>query len=111
MNLPARQLRKSSTDAEKCLWDKLRRTQIAGHRFRRQHPLGPYVVDFICLEQKLIVEVDGGQHGSAVEQEKDSTRTHWLAERGYRVIRFWNNDILQNCEGVIIAIQAALDVE
>jgi very-short-patch-repair endonuclease len=90
----ARQLRSTATDAEIRLWSRLRRKQLNGFRFRRQHPIGAYIVDFFCPEAKLIVEVDGGQHN--VEEEKDEKRTSWLEERGYRVIRFWNNDVLSN---------------
>jgi very-short-patch-repair endonuclease len=90
----ARKLRLTPTDAEIRLWSRLRGKQLAGFRFRRQHPLGPYVVDFFCAEAKLIVEVDGGQHADDGE-----ARTRWLEARGYRVIRFWNNDVLANTEG------------
>ena len=78
-------------------------------RFRRQHRLGLYIVDFVCLEHKLIVEADGGQHGVVTAQQRDETRTKWLQARGYRVIRFWNNEVLENCEGVLTAIQAELN--
>ena len=85
------------------LWSRLRRKQLEGFRFRRQHPLGPYVVDFCCAEAKLIVEVDGGHHA-----DDDEARTRWLEARGYRVIRFWNNDVLANTEGVLCMILDAL---
>ena len=94
----AQMLRKRMTDAERRLWSKLRMRQVEGFRFRRQAPVGPYVVDFICLELKPIVEVDGGQH--AVPQA-DTKRTAWLESEGYRVIRFWNNDVLKNTEAVL----------
>jgi very-short-patch-repair endonuclease len=99
----ARRLRLTPTDAEIRLWSRLRRKQLEGFRFRRQHPLGPYVVDFFCAEAKLIVEVDGGQHA-----DDNDTRTRWLESRGYRVIRFWNNDVLANTEGVQHMILDAL---
>ncbi len=99
----ARQLRLNPTDAEIQLWSRLRRRQLDGFRFRRQHPLGPYVVDFFCPAAKLIIEVDGGQHADDSE-----TRTIWLEARGYRVIRFWNNDVLANTEGVVLTILGAL---
>jgi very-short-patch-repair endonuclease len=102
----ARQLRKRLTDAERRLWGRLRRKQVDGLRFRHQVPLGPYVVDFLCFEYRLIVEVDGGQH--AREPESDARRTAWLEEQGFRVIRFWNNDVLANTDGVVLAIQMAL---
>ena len=99
----ARKLRLTPTDAEIRVWSRLRRKQLEGFRFRRQHPLGPYVVDFFCAEAKLIVEVDGGQHADDGE-----ARTLWLEARGYRVIRFWNNDVLANTEGVLEAIRQEL---
>ncbi|HSY86977.1 MAG TPA: DUF559 domain-containing protein [Verrucomicrobiae bacterium] len=102
----ARQLRKNLTDAERKLWRYLRRKQIEGHRFRRQVPIGPYYVDFLCLERRLIIEVDGGQH--ADRQAEDAKRTAWLENQGFRVMRCWNNEVLQNFEGVIGAILLAL---
>jgi very-short-patch-repair endonuclease len=99
----ARALRRTPTNAETRLWARLRRKQLDGCRFRRQHPLGPNVVDFFCAEAKLIIEVDGGQHA----QDTD-TRTRWLEGRGYRVLRFWNNDVLANPEGVLLVILEAL---
>ena len=98
----ARQLRSAPTDAEIRLWSRLRRKQLDGFRFRRQQPIGPYIVDFFCPDAKLIVEVDGGQHN--VEEEKDARRTRWLEARGYRVIRFWNNDVLSNTDGVVLTV-------
>ena len=106
MALPlARRLRTTPTDAEIRLWSRLRRKQLEGFRFRRQHPMGPYVVDFFCPEAKLIVEVDGGQHA---ESAGDVRRTRWLEAHGYRVIRFWNNDVLGNTEDVLLSILEAL---
>jgi very-short-patch-repair endonuclease len=101
----ARRLRKNLTDAERRLWSKLRRRQLDGFRFRRQVPLGPYFVDFLCIEERLIIEVDGGQH--AVEQAADAKRTAWLKGEGFRVVRFWNNDVLANADGVIEIILRA----
>jgi adenine-specific DNA-methyltransferase len=95
----ARDLRKHLTEAERRLWWILRQRQLAGHRFRRQAPIGPYVVDFFCPSARLIVELDGGQH--AAEADYDANRTRWLEQRGYRVLRFWNNDVLANPEGVV----------
>ena len=100
----ARQLRKTPTDAEKRLWAKLREKQIEGFRFRRQHPIGPNVVDFFCPKAKLILEVDGGQHSI----ESDTHRTQWLESAGCRVIRFWNNEVLENMAGVLERIVEAL---
>ena len=93
----ARQLRASMTDAEQTLWWRLRRKQIAGCRFRRQHPVGPYIADFACLEKGLLVEVDGGQHQDCAG---DACRDAYLRDRGFVVLRFWNNDVLQNPDGV-----------
>ena len=99
----ARKLRSTPTDAEMRLWSRLRRHQIDGFRFRRQQPIGRYVVDFFCPEAKLIVEVDGGQHAG-----ESDVRTRWLTGRGYRIIRFWNNDVLRNTDGVVEKIRAVL---
>ncbi len=102
----ARRLRQTPTEAEIRLWSRLRRKQLDGFRFRRQQPIGPYVVDFFCPEAALIVEVDGGQH--AWSETEDSARTRWLEARGYRVVRFWNNDVLGNTDGVLLSIRDAL---
>jgi very-short-patch-repair endonuclease len=99
-------LRKNLTDAEARLWARLRFKQIDGFRFRRQQPIGPYAGDFFCPAAKLIIEIDGGQH--VADRERDERRTRWLEARGYRVIRFWNNDVLGNINGVLLAIQRAL---
>jgi very-short-patch-repair endonuclease len=101
----ARRLRKNPTDAAMRLWWRLRQKQLGGFRFRRQIPLGPYVADFVCLSEKLVIEVDGGQHAEQVEH--DAARTAWLAANGFRVLRFWNNEVLGNMEGVL---QTILDV-
>jgi very-short-patch-repair endonuclease len=104
----ARSLRFRSTDAETKLWNRLRARAIGGHKFVRQEPVGPYIVDFVCRERRLIVEVDGGQHAT---DPKDATRTQWLNDHRYRVLRFWNNDVLQNIDGVLEVIANALDAE
>ncbi|MBS0534449.1 MAG: endonuclease domain-containing protein [Proteobacteria bacterium] len=101
----ARALRASSTDAETKLWNRLRARAVAGHKFVRQEPIGPYYVDFLCREKRLVVEVDGSQH---IENQKDLIRDNWLTSRNYRVLRFWNSDVLKNTEGVLEAIYAAL---
>lgn len=93
------------TDAERLLWSKLRRKQMHGHMFRHQAPIGPYIVDFACLTIKLVIEVDGGQHN--INKAADEKRTAWLESQGYRVMRFWNNEVLQNLEGVLEAIWLA----
>jgi very-short-patch-repair endonuclease len=102
----ARQLRNNPTDAERHLWQHLRLRQIGRHRFRRQQPLGPYIVDFVCLEQRLVIEVDGGQHSEQVEY--DNQRSVWLTAQGFRVLRFWNNEVLQEVEAVKKVIGSAL---
>ncbi len=102
----ARRLRRNMTDVERKLWAKLRDAQLDGFKFRRQHPLGPYVLDFFCEETKLVVEVDGGQHAERIEA--DDERTKWLEAHRCRVLRFWNNDVLQNLTGVLETIRMAL---
>ncbi len=104
---PPRQLRRCLTDAESRLWSHLRARQLRGVKFRRQQPLGPYIVDFCSLDPKLVIEIDGGQH--AEEIERDAIRTTALEQMGYRVIRFWNNEVLQNIEGVCQRIAEAID--
>jgi very-short-patch-repair endonuclease len=86
----ARRLRRDATDAELKLWNRLRARTINGFKFVRQEPIGPFFVDFICREQRLIIEVDGGQHAT---DKRDAIREQWLVDRGYRVLRFWNNDV------------------
>ena len=106
-NERARTLRGNATEAEKRIWSKLRDRRLAGHKFRRQVPIGPYIVDFFCPDGKLIVEVDGGQH--ALDAARDEKRTNWLESEGYRVVRFWNNVVLGNTDGVLDAIARTLD--
>src|SRR5262245_20868838 len=103
----ARSLRRNPTQAEQRLWPRLRHQQLDGFRFRRQVPLGPYVVDVACLSARLIVEVDGGQHGW--QGARDAMRTAWLEAAGFQVVRFWNNDVLANSEGVIQRIREILE--
>ena len=105
----ARSLRRNPTDAEKKLWSLLRRKQLSGYRFRRQVPIGPYVVDFACLAEHLVIEVDGGQHALSVD--RDRQRTAWLEARGYKVVRFWNNEVLGNPDSVLQSILCALGEE
>jgi very-short-patch-repair endonuclease len=102
----ARKLRRRSTEAEKALWRRLRNRQLDGFKFRRQQIIGAYIVDFVSLEDKFVIEVDGGQH--AWEKDKDRERDGWLQEQGFRVLRFWNNDVLENLEGVLERIEALL---
>ncbi|HET6160414.1 MAG TPA: DUF559 domain-containing protein [Dongiaceae bacterium] len=101
----ARQLRAEMTDVELRLWRYPRRRQLNGAYFRKQCPIGPYIADFACLEAKLIIELDGSQHADSAT---DPARDAWFAAHGYRTLRFWNNDVLQNTDGVIIMITAAL---
>jgi very-short-patch-repair endonuclease len=96
------------TDAEKKLWWHLRRLPTETSHFRRQATIGPYFVDFACHEKRLIIEVDGGQHGLAANLEADSKRTAFLISRGYRVLRFWNNEVLTQTRSVMEAIYASL---
>ncbi len=104
----ARQLCLRATDAEKALWTKLRRKQLEGVKFRRQQPLGPYIVDLVSLERKLIIEIDGGQHNQQEIKRSDEERTNWLKQKGYRILRFWNNEVLENIDGVLERIREAL---
>ena len=101
----ARRLRTNQTDAETVLWNRIRNRQIDGHKFVRQQPIDGYICDFVCRDKLLIIEVDGGQHS---ESAADGIRDRRLNEEGYRVLRFWNNDVLGNLEGVLIRIQTEL---
>ena len=102
----ARRLRRDATDAERLLWRGLKEMNLPV-RIRRQHPVGRYIVDFAVPSRKLAIEVDGGQH--ALDADKDARRTRALRKKGYRVLRFWNNEIVDNLDGVLTAIRAALD--
>jgi very-short-patch-repair endonuclease len=105
-NERARILRGNLTDAERRLWSRLRLKQIDGHRFRRQVSIGPYIADFVCLDAKLVIEVDGGQHSDAAE--KDARRTALMEAQGFRVVRFWNHEVLGNTDGVLETIRRLL---
>lgn len=94
----ARALRNNPTEVERLLWRQLRMWQLGGYKFRRQQPLGNYIVDFLWCEKRLIVELDGGQH--AEQSDYDAERDAWLREQGFTVLRFWNNDVLKNIAGV-----------
>lgn len=96
----ARKLRKNATKQEHVLWNLLRNSKLNNHKFKRQYPIGNYIVDFVCIEKFLIVELDGGQHNYIENKIADEERTNYLQSRGYKVIRFWNNDIDKNIEGV-----------
>ena len=102
----AQALRQNQTNAEGLLWHYLSRKQLAGYRFRRQQPIGPYIADFACLSEKLLIELDGGQH--AEQTASDNRRDRFLQEKGYRVLRFWNHEVFENCFGVLESIYAAL---
>ncbi len=102
----ARALRSDATDAERLLWRFVRNRHLSGYRFRRQVPLGPYVADLVCLRARLIVELDGSQHDESLID--DLERTQYFARLGYRVIRFWNNEVLQQTEAVLESILEAL---
>jgi len=103
----SRELRLNATEAERKLWAQLSARKIAGVRFNRQFPIGPFICDFVSRTAKLVIEVDGGQH--AIDVEKDRARTAYLEAQGYRVIRFWNNDVLDRIEGVVSGIEAVLE--
>jgi very-short-patch-repair endonuclease len=92
------------TDAEAMLWSKLRDRKLKGHKFRRQFPVAGFVADFVCREQRLLIEIDGGQH----TPKRDERRSTILEGRGFRVLRYWNNEVLGNIDGVLLDISAAL---
>jgi very-short-patch-repair endonuclease len=102
----ARKLRSRMTDAERKLWLALRDRRFEAFKFRRQVPIGPYVADFLCFEERLILEIDGGQHAGS---KRDERRDGWFAENGFRVVRFWNNDVLSNLEGVLTLLVTELN--
>jgi very-short-patch-repair endonuclease len=104
-NQRARRLRQSSTDAERRMWSALRDRRLTRYKFRRQHPVGDFILDFACTEFRLVIELDGGQHA---DDPADIRRTAWLEGQGWKVIRFWNNDIVTNTDGVLQAILRTL---
>ena len=106
-NVHARELRKNLTDAEQRLWQKLKRRQIATVKFRRQQPIGPFIVDFVCFQRRLIIEVDGGHH--AEQAEYDAQRTAFLATQGYRVLRFWNREVMNQLDEVLQVVWATVE--
>jgi very-short-patch-repair endonuclease len=95
------------TKAEGRIWSRLRAHRFQGYSFRRQLPIGPYIVDFVCLDARLIIEIDGGQHAST-EAKRDAKRDAWLRSQGFTIVRYWNNDVLTNLTGVLEDIAAAL---
>jgi very-short-patch-repair endonuclease len=104
----ARELRKNMTDKERLLWSKLRGKQFGGFKFRKQAPIGEFIADFVCFDRKVIVELDGDQH--AVSVEADKKRSEWLHSQGFRVLRFWNHEILEDADMVMEAIWLALQM-
>ena len=102
----SRHLRRHATLAEQRLWSRLRSRTLSGMKFVRQEPVGPYIVDLLCREQRLIIEVDGGQHA---DSRRDTVRDRWLQNHGYQVLRFWNNDVIGNIDGVLASIVDALE--
>ena len=101
----SKRLRENQTEAERIFWNAVRQKRLDGYRFRRQYPVGPYFADFACVERKLLVEIDGGQH---CENKKDEIRTACLEKDGFTVLRFWNNDILENIDGVLQTLLTSL---
>ena len=99
--IKAKELRKNCTDVEKIMWELLRAKRFCDLKFKRQQPIGNYIVDFVCFEKKLIIELDGGQHNENQNKIKDDNRTKYLENLGYKVIRFWNNDVIENLEGCV----------
>jgi very-short-patch-repair endonuclease len=102
-------MRRDLTNAEKLFWWEVKDRRLDGYKFRRQHPIGPYIADFACIEGKLVVEIDGGQHADAMPY--DQQRDDYLQSQGFRVLRFWNADVQTNMEGVIDTILVALNGE
>ena len=95
----ARQLRRDQTDVEGKLWSRLRARQLSGAKFRRQYPIGAFIADFCCYERRLVIELDGGHHAELVDA--DQSRTDFFVSQGYRVLRFWNNEVIENIDGVL----------
>lgn len=102
----AKELRKGSTKAEKLLWRRLNSRQLEGFKFRRQQPIGQYIVDFVNFETKLIIELDGGQH--ATQKDKDNKRDNWFEQQGFEILRFWDNEIFENLQGVLEHVRSRL---
>jgi very-short-patch-repair endonuclease len=101
----AKDLRSRSTDVERILWCHIRAKRLDGLKFRRQHPIGKYIVDFVCLERKIVIELDGGQHAKPGTEAYDRERDNRLEKEGYRVLRFWDNDVLLNTKGILEVIR------
>lgn len=103
-----RELRVQSTEADKRLWRMLRAKQLAGYKFRRQEPIGPYIIDFVCYRPRLVIELDGGQHDATTQRAYDAQRSAWLAAQDFQILRFWNNQLFDNEAGVLHEIRSAL---
>ncbi|HEX4553617.1 MAG TPA: endonuclease domain-containing protein [Xanthobacteraceae bacterium] len=108
LRVRSRALRRNLTDAERVIWYAVRAHRLNGASFRRQTPIGPFIVDFVCHDARLIIEIDGGQHFEAQNEKRDARRDRFLASKGYRVLRFSNHDVMTNRHGVVEAIDAAL---
>ncbi len=104
----AKALRKEMTPPERALWKVLAAKRLEGVKFKRQQPVGPFIVDFISFERNLIIEIDGGQHDEDVTRSHDQIHTRWLETQGFQIIRFWNNDVLANLAGVVTRIKEML---
>ena len=104
----AKELRETETEAEHKIWSLLRAKKLNGIKFRRQENIGNYIVDFVSFEKKLIIEVDGGQHNSEENKTSDEARTAWFESQGFRILRFWNNEVLSNMDGVMARIKEYL---
>ena len=107
----ARNLRKNQTEQEKKLWKLVRNYNFHGFKFRRQEPIGNYIVDFVCMEKKIVIELDGGQHNEPEHIKYDNERTAFLESKGFKVIRFWNNDVNENIDGICQKLQQEFEVE
>jgi very-short-patch-repair endonuclease len=107
-NERARRLRQEATDAERVFWSRVRNNQIGGLRFRRQHPIGIYIVDFVCLERRLIVEIDGSQHDEPDQQFRDSARTAWLVDQGFEIVRYWAWDVMRDVDQIVWELRVKL---
>src|SRR5205807_5251090 len=109
MRMHAKALRRDSTDAERIIWRALRAHRMNGASFRRQTPIGPYIVDFVCHAAKLVIEIDGGQHFESKEEQRDARRDAYLTGKGFRVLRFNNHDVMSSRQGVLETIAAAIE--
>jgi very-short-patch-repair endonuclease len=100
----AKVMRKNLTKAEAVIWSKIKGKNLNGHHFRRQHPIGPFIADFACVEGKVVIEIDGGTHMTSEGIAKDARRTHFLESEGWHVVRVWNNQVYENRDGILRAL-------